>query len=89
MGGNLVKFLKINDDVVSNSRVLRHNCHFDVATAKEVESFHCFFGFGWIKLKFVVKSNFRLLISNLNSKTQYQFEISRKCHFFLLDYHDF
>ena len=41
---------------------------FDVATTKEVESLHCFYVFGWIKLKFGVRSNFRLLISNLNSK---------------------
>ena len=33
------------------------------------------------KLKFGVRGNFRLLISNLNSKMQYQFEIVRKCHF--------
>ena len=39
-----------------------------------------FFVSGWIKLKFCVKSNFWLLISNRNSKTQYQFEILRKCH---------
>ena len=37
--------------------------------------------FGWIKLKFGVRSNFTLLISNLNSETQYHFEIVRKCHF--------
>ena len=46
-----------------------------------MESLHCFFVFGWIKLKFGVMGNFRLLLSNLNSKTQYQFEILRKCHF--------
>ena len=46
-----------------------------------MESLHCFFVFGWIKLKFGVRVNFRLLISNLNSKTQYQFAILRKCHF--------
>ena len=45
-----------------------------------MESLHCFFLFGWIKLKFGVRGNFRLLTSNLNSKTQYQFEILRKCH---------
>ena len=46
-----------------------------------MESLHCFFVFGWIKLKFGVRGNFRLLISNLSSETQYQFEILRKCHF--------
>ena len=80
MGRNLVKFKKI-DDVISNLKVWRHNGHFDVSTTKEVESLHCFFVFGWIKLKFGVGGNFRLLISNLNSKTQYQFQILRKCHF--------
>ena len=39
------------------------------------------FVFGWIKLNFAVRGNFRLLISNLNSKTQYRFKILRKCHF--------
>ena len=34
--------------------------------------------FGCIKLKFGVSGNFGLLISDLNSKTQYQFEILRK-----------
>ena len=54
---------------------------FDVATAKEVESLHCFFVLEWIKLKFGVRDNCRLLISNLNSKMQRHFEILRKCHF--------
>ena len=58
-----------------------HNRHFDVATTKEVESLHCFFGFGWIELKFAVRGNFRLLIKDLNSKKQYRFEILRKCNF--------
>ena len=35
-------------------------------------------GFG---LKFGVRGNFRLVISNLNSKMQHKFEILRKCHF--------
>ena len=46
------------------------------------------FVFGWIKLKFGARGNFRLLISNLHSKMQYQFAMLRKCHFFPLD-HDF
>ena len=50
----------------------------------EVESLYCFFVFGWIKLKFAVRGNFTLLISNLNSKVQYQFNAT----FLLLD-HDF
>ena len=79
MGRNLVKLKKI-DDATSNSKVCRHNRHFDVATAKEVESLHCFFVFGWIKLKFGVRGNFGFLISSLSSKMQYRFEILRKCH---------
>ena len=51
----------------------------------EVESPYCFFVFGWIKLEFGVRGNFRLLISNLKSKMQYQFE---NATFLLLD-HDF
>ena len=46
-----------------------------------MESLHCFYVFGWIKLKFGVRGNFRLLISNLNRKSLYQFEILRKCYF--------
>ena len=46
----------------------RHDRHFDVAKTKKVESLHCFFVLGLIKLKFGVRSNFRLLISNINSK---------------------
>ena len=73
-----ILWIFLNDDVIFNSNVWCHNRHFDVVTTKEVESGHCFFVFGWIKLKFAVKGNFRL---NLNSKTQYQFEILRKSHF--------
>ena len=53
----------------------RYDRHFDVAKTKEAESLHCFFVLGLIKLKFGVRGNFRLLISNINSKTQYQFQI--------------
>ena len=63
--------------VIFKSKVWRHNHHFHVRATKEVESLHCFFVFEWIKLKFGVWSNFsvRLLISNLDSKAQYQFKI--------------
>ena len=81
MGRNLVKFKNKNDGVNSDSNVRRHNRHFDVVTTKTVESVHCFFVFGWIKLTFGLRGNVRLLISNLNSKTQYQFEIFKKSHF--------
>ena len=36
---------------------------------------------GWIKLKFGVRGNFKLLISSLNLKTQYLFANLWKCHF--------
>ena len=66
---------------MGRTHVKRHNRHFDVSTTKEVDSLYCFFVFGWIELNFGVRGNLRLLISNLNSKTQYHFEILRKCHF--------
>ena len=69
------------DVVIFNSKVWRHNRHSDVPATKEVESLHCFFVFGWITLKFGVRGNFRLLISNLDSKMQYPFKILRKCYF--------
>ena len=81
MGRNLVKFKKEIDDVISNSKVWSHNRCFDVLTTREVESLHRFFVFGRIKLTFSVSGNFKLPISNLNSKTRYQFEILRICHF--------
>ena len=81
MMGRYLEKLKKNDDVISDSNIWRHNHHFDVMTTREVESPYCFFVFVWIKLEFGVRGNFRFLISNLNSKTQYQFEILRKCHF--------
>ena len=58
MGRYLVK-LKKNDDVISNSNVRRHNHHFYVMTTREVESPYCFFVFGWIKLEFGLRDNFR------------------------------
>ena len=67
MGRNLVKLKKI-DDVIFKYKVLRHTRHFEVVTTEEVENRHCFFVFEWIKLKFGVKGNFRLPISNRNSK---------------------
>ena len=45
---------------------------------KKGESRHCFFIFGWIKLKCGVRGNCGFLISNLHSKTQYRFKILRK-----------
>ena len=68
MGRNLLKFKKI---LMTSSLIRKY----------EVESPHCFIVSGWITLKFGVRGNFRLLISNHNSKMQYRFEIVRKCHF--------
>ena len=64
MGRNLVKL-----------KNMTLNRHFDVPTKKEVESLHCFFVFEWINLKFGARGNFRLLTLNINSRTQYKFEI--------------
>ena len=55
--------------MMMSSLICDHH-HFDVMTTREVESPYCFFVFGWIKLEFSVRDNFR----------QYQFEILRKCH---------
>ena len=81
MGRNLVKLKKF-DGVISNAKVGRHNGHSDVATTKKVESLHCFVVSRWIKLKFGIKGNFGLLISDINSKRQYQFDILRKMSLF-------
>ena len=65
MGGNLVKFKRF----LMTSSLIRKYDVIIVPIPKEVESLHCFcFVFGWIKLKFGVRGNFRVLISNLNSK---------------------
>ena len=77
----LWNFKKI-DGVISDSKVWRHNRHFHVATTNKVESLHWFFVCGWSKLKLDVRGNFWLLISNLDSKMQYQFEILRKMPLF-------
>ena len=73
--------IKNFDGIISNWKVC-HNRHFDASITEKVQSLHCFFVFGWIKLKFGVRGNFGFLISNLNSKTQYQFEILRKMPLF-------
>ena len=66
MGRNLVKFKKfLTKSFLIRKYDIIYNRHFHVATTKEVESLHCFFVFGWIRLKF---GNLRPLISNLNSK---------------------
>ena len=43
---------------------------------------HCFLVCGWIKLKFGASGNLGHLSSNLNSKTQDQFQILRKMPLF-------
>ena len=47
-----------------------------------MESLYCLFAFGVIKLKSDLRGNFGLLISNRNSKTQYQLEMLGKMSFF-------
>ena len=77
-----MKFKEKFYGVIPNSKVRRHNRHFYAATTKKVERLHCFLVFGSIKLTFGVRGNFGLLISNLNSKMQYRFEILRKMQLF-------
>ena len=74
MGRNLVEFFKN----MMTSTIIRKN---DVIIVILTESLHCFFVFGWIKLKFSTRGNFRLLILNLNSKMQHPFEILKEYHF--------
>ena len=53
-------------------------CHDNLGSGKS----SLFLCFGLIKLNFGARCNFRLLISNLKSKMQYQFAMLRKCHFY-------
>ena len=80
MGRNLVKVKKF---LMTSSLIQKYDVIIAILMPQQlkVESLHCFFVFRWIKLKFGVMGNYRLLISNPNSKTQYRFEILRQCHF--------
>ena len=79
MSGNLVKLKNI---LMASSPVRKYDVIIVILMVRPQKSgkcslFLCFL-FGWIKLKFGIRGNFALLISNPNSKTQYQFEILRK-----------
>ena len=78
MDRNLVKFLK---NLMTSSLIRKYGAIIVILITNKEESLHCFFVSGWIKLKFGVRGNLRILISNLNSKRQYRLEILRKCHF--------
>ena len=82
MGKNLVKCKKIQWRHLQFESMMSYNCHVVVVTFNNVESLHCLFVFESTELKFGVRGNFGLLISNFNSKTQYQFEILRKMPLF-------
>ena len=81
MGRNLVKFKKV---LMMLSLIRKYDVIIVILMSRQLKKWKVFtvsLFFGWIKLEFGVRGNFRLLISNLNSKMQYQFEISRTCHF--------
>ena len=81
MGRNLVKFEK---KLMTSFPIRKYEVIIVILMSRQLKKWKdCieFLLLGWIELKFGVKGNFRLLISNLNSKTQYHFEIVRKCHF--------
>ena len=80
MGINLVKFKEI---LMTSSLIGKYDVIIVILMSRQLGKWKVFIvslfldGF---KLKFGVRVIFRLLISNLNSKIQYQFEIFRKCH---------
>ena len=84
MGRNLVKFKK---KLMTSSLIRKYDVIIVILMLRQLRKWKVFivlFVFGWIKLKFAVRGNFRLLISNRNSETQYQFENLIKCHFSFL-----
>ena len=70
LGRNMQKFEK---KLMATSLIRKYDVIIVILMSRQqkVESLHCFFVFGWIGLKFGVRGNFRILISNLNSKMQY------------------
>ena len=77
-GRSLVKFKILK----TSSLIPKYDVIIAILMSRQLKNWEfSIFVFGWIKLKFGVRGNFRLLISNLNSKTRYQFEIVRKGHF--------
>ena len=81
MNKNLVKFFK---KLMASSLIRKYDVIIVILMLRQLKSgkSSCFFVFGWIKLKLGLRGNFRLLISNLNSKMQYQFEMLRKMPLF-------
>ena len=73
--------MKFKEKLITSSLIRMYDVIIVILTTQEGESLRGFFVFGWIKLKFGLRGNFELLISNLNSKMQYLFKILRKCHF--------
>ena len=81
MDRNLVKLKK---KLMTSSLTRKYDVIIIILISRQLRKWKIFivsFAFGWIKLQFGVRGNFRLLFSNLSSKMQYQFEIVRKCHF--------
>ena len=67
MGRNLVKFFKL----MTSSLIGKYDVIMIILMSQQLKTSNVFMVslfFGWIKLKFCVRGNFRLLISNLNSK---------------------
>ena len=87
MASNLSKLAKFFDDIIFISMLWRHH-RFDVSQhqPKKVEDLCCCIVLQWLKLKFGVRGNYGLLISNPSSKMQYQHKIARKRRFFLSDH---
>ena len=67
MGRNLVKLKKM----MTSSLIRKYDVIIVILMSHQLRKWKVFIVslfFGWIKLKFGVRGNFRLLISNLNSK---------------------
>ena len=75
MGRSLLKFKRI---LMTSSLIRKYDVIIVILMSRQLRKWKVFI----VSLFYDgLKGNFRLLISNLNSKTQYQFEIVRKCHF--------
>ena len=80
MGRNLVKLKKL----MTSSLIRKYDVIIVILMSQQLRKgkvLQGFFVFEWIKLKFGVRDNLGLPISNINSKMHYQFEILRKCYF--------
>ena len=61
MGGNLVKFLKL----MTSSLIRKYEVIIVILMSRQLSKWKVFV-FEWIKLKFGLRYNFRLLVSNFN-----------------------